>query len=581
MIRSMNVRLISAGLCSALILTCCTPSPAKTPPDTPVDNTPDVPDVPDVPDPEDPNGLTDRNPRPTDAFGAAPTRLRRLRDGQYRNAVQQLLGSAAAAVALPPVDVPLNGFLAVGAAELALSGIGVDSYEASATAVAAVASVDPSSPARAICLSADAACYTQIVRTLGRRAFRRTLSDSDVTAYAGLGVTAANAYAALVDQPFDKGLEFIVLALLQSPHFLYIVEVGDEAQAPDARSLTGAELATRLAFFITDGPPSDALLDAGEAGSLSSPTVLDATARELLAQPEARAAVRNAFRERLQLLDFQTLNRPDPALTPSVRTAMVEESLRLIDDVVFDRNSDLRELFSTTTTFVNDELAAYYGFPLPGSGAFFSRVQTPAAEGRAGLLTRGAFLTRFAHNNRSSPTLRGKFIRENLLCASVPAPPNDVTTTLPEQIDDNLPRTTRDRMAAHMTEPRCAACHETMDPLGFALEHYDQFGHYRTHENGLPIDSSAAVDGEAADDATGFMGLLKNRSDMASCLVRALYRHGTGTIEESGQEAALYDVDTAFFASGLKLQEAMVAIAVSDSFGIVSLTARASPEGEN
>ena len=373
-----------------------------------------------------------------------------------------------------------------------------------------------------------------------------------------------------------------MLALLQSPHFLYIVEIGDEAQPPEARSLTGAELATRLSFFITDGPPSDALLDAGEAGSLSSPTVLEATARELLAQPEARAAVRNAFRERLQLLNFQTLNRPDPALTPSVRTAMVEESLRLIDDVVFDRNVDLRELFSTTTTFVNDELAAYYGFSLPGSGAFFSRVQTPAAEGRAGLLTRGAFLTRFAHNNRSSPTLRGKFIRENLLCASVPAPPNDVTTTLPEQIDDNLPRTTRDRMAAHMTEPRCAACHETMDPLGFSLEHYDQFGRYRTHENGLPIDSSADVDGDAAADAVGFMAILKNRSDMASCLVRALYRHGTGTIEESGQEAALYDVDTAFFASGLKLQEAMVAITLSDAFGIVSLSAApVSPEGEN
>jgi hypothetical protein len=120
-----------------------------------------------------------------------------------------------------------------------------------------------------------------------------------------------------------------------------------------------------------------------------------------------------------------------------------------------------------------------------------------------------------------------------------------------------------------------------MDPLGFSLEHYDQFGRYRTHENGLPIDSSAGLDGDTAADAAGFMGILKNRSDMASCLVRALYRHGTGTIEESGQEAALYDVDTAFFASGLKLQEAMVAIAVSDSFGIVSLTARASPEGEN
>lgn len=578
MMRSMNVRVISAGLCSALLLSACELSPAAAPPDTPPLN----PTIPLPTDPETPDDLTDRGPRPDDPFGAPPARVRRLLDGQYQNAVRQLLGTAAATVALPPVDVPLNGFLSVGAAELALSGIGVDTYEASAEAVAAAASVDPSSPARAICQTADVGCYTQIVRTLGRRAWRRTLTESEVSAYAGIGVTAANAYASLVERPFDKGLEFILLGLLQSPHFLYIIEIGDEDQAPEARSLTGAELATRLSFFITDSPPSDALLDAGEAGSLSSPATLEATVRELLARPEARTALRNAFRERLQLQNFQTLNRPDPALTPSVRTAMVEESLRLIDDVVWDRNVDLRELFSTTTTFVNDELAAYYGFALPGSGAFFSRVQTPAAEGRAGLLTRGAFLTRFAHNNRSSPTLRGKFIRENLLCASVPAPPNDVSTTLPEQIDDNLPRTTRDRMAAHMTEPRCAACHETMDPLGFALEHYDQFGRYRTHENGLPIDSSAELDGDAAPDAAGFMGILKNRSDLASCMVRALYRHGTGTIEVQGQEAALYDVDTAFLSSGLKLQEALVGIVLSDAFGIVSLTAApVSPEGEN
>ena len=496
--------------------------------------------------------------------------------------MRQLLGTAAATVALPPVDVPLNGFLAVGAAELALSGIGVDTYEASAIAVSAAASVDPSSPARSVCQTADAACYTRIVRTLGRRAWRRTLTEGEVSAHAAIGVTAATAYTGLVERPFDKGLEFILLALLQSPYFIYIVEIGEEDQDPEARSLTGAELATRLSFFITDSPPTDALLDAGEAGSLSSPATLEATVRELLARPEARTALRNAFRERLQLQNFQTLDRTDPALTSTVRTAMVEESLKLIDDVVWDRNVDLRELFSTTTTFVNDELAAYYGFALPGSGAFFSRVQTPAAEGRAGLLTRGAFLTRFAHNNRSSPTLRGKFIRENLLCASVPAPPNDVSTTLPEQIDDNLPRTTRDRMAAHMTEPRCAACHETMDPLGFALEHYDQFGRYRTHENGLPIDSSAELDGDAAPDAAGFMGILKNRSDMASCIVRALYRHGTGTIEVQGQEAALYDVDTAFLSSGMKLQEALVGIVLSDAFGIVSLTAApVSPEGEN
>jgi len=571
MMTHMKSRICSAGF--ALMLAAACGDPTGTAPD-PIDG--DDPTLPLPTEPEVP-GLTPRNPRPDVPFAAGPARVRRLLDGQYENAVRALVGEVGASVALPPTDVPLNGFFAVGAAELALSGNGVDAYEASAVAIAAAASVDPTSPARAICQQATPACFEQITRTLGRRAFRRPLGESEVDRYSAIAVAAADAYLGLVPSTFDKGLEYLLLALLQSPHFLYIVELGEPTQPEDGRRLTGPELATRLSFFLTDAPPDDDLLTAAESGQLSSPSALRAVARELMARPEARAALRNAFKERLQLLTFDTLNRPDPALTPTVRSAMVEESLRLIDDIVWDRDADVRELFTTTTTFVNDELAAYYGYALPGSGVNFARVQTPAHEGRAGLLTRGAFLTRFAHLNRSSPTLRGKFIRENLLCASVPAAPNDVETTLPEEVgDSHLPQTTRDRIALHMTEPRCAACHETMDPLGFALEAFDQFGRHRTHENGLPIDSSGELDGAAADDAAGFMDLLKNRSDMASCLVRGLYRHGTGTIEGQAQEVVLYDVDTALFSSGLRLQEALVELVASDAFSMVSLTASTS-----
>jgi hypothetical protein len=115
-----------------------------------------------------------------------------------------------------------------------------------------------------------------------------------------------------------------------------------------------------------------------------------------------------------------------------------------------------------------------------------------------------------------------------------------------------------------------------MDPMGFTFEAFDQFGRHRTHENGLPVDTSGDLDGAAAADAAGFMDLLKNRSDMVSCLVRGLYRHGTGTIEGQDQEVALYDVDTALFASGLRLQEALVELVASDAFSMVSLTARTS-----
>ncbi len=539
-----------------------------------------------VPLPVDPD-LSARGPRPSTTFAPAEARLRRLLQPQYENAVNDLLGSAAAEQAAPPPDVPLNGFVSVGAGDLSLSASGVESYEASAAAVAAAAASDPGSPLRTLCTPAsvdDVACYGQLAERLGRRAFRRTLSADEVARYRDIAVQAATAYDDVV-----KGAEYLALALLQSPHFLYQVEIGEPGDSPQARRLTGVELATRLSFFLTGAPPNDTLLDAAEAGALSSPTALEAEARSLLADPRAKEALRSYFAEKLQVALLPTLSRPTPAagtagtaaveLTVAVRQLMVEETLRTIDDVVFTRNVDARELLTTRDTFVNDELAGYYGFDLPGSGALFQRVRTPDVEGRAGIFSQGAFLVRFAHPDRSSPTLRGKFLREQLLCSAVPAPPNDVVTTLPPGDDDNLPRTTRDRLEAHAVLPRCAGCHAAMDPMGYAFENFDQYGRYRTHENGLPIDASAELDGEPADGAVGFMGLIDGRSDMVSCLVRGLFRHGTGHLEEQGEDPSLYDVDTAFIGSGLRLQEALVAIAVSDAFLFVN-TLDSAPDAE-
>jgi hypothetical protein len=520
--------------------------------------------------------LQERPARPEEPFAPSAARLRRLLREQYVHAVADLLGDAAAATVQAPPDVPLNGSVAVGAGDLSIDPAAVDTYEAAAHAAAVASLADAGSPVRSLCTptgATDSACWRQLATRLGRRAFRRTLAADEVDRYAALGAQATAAYVDFDARPVDKGRQFLLAALLQSPHFLYIVERGDPADDPAARQLSGAELATRLAFFLTGAPPDDELLDAGERGDLASPTALEAAARALLTDPRARTALRAYFVERLHLDGLATANRPDPDLTPTVRAALVEETLRLVDDVVWTRNADVRELFRSTETFVNDPLAAYYGWlPLPGSGSDFVKVPTPAAEGRSGLLTRGAFLVRFAHPDRSSPTLRGKFIREQLLCTAVPAPPPTVETTLPETEPDGMPRTTRDRLAAHAHERSCAGCHVFIDPPGYVLEHYDQFGRYRTHEQGLPIDASGELDGHPVADAAGFMEALDERVDLVSCLARGVYRHAVGRMEEAGQEAALYDVDTAFIDGGLRLQEALVAIAVSDAFRFINTT---------
>jgi hypothetical protein len=528
-------------------------------------------------DPETPDDDVDLGPRPVrppTPFAPPSARLRRLLRSQYQAAVADLLGNAAAATTTAPPDVPLNGSVAVGSGDLAVAPAAIETYEASATAAAAAAVDDSSSPLRAICTPSspnDNTCWQQLAQRLGRRAFRHTLDADDAARYAALGQQAATAYAdAGEPRAVDKGIQFLVTALLQSPHFLYMVERGEPGDDPAARRLTGPELATRLSFFLTGAPPDDELLDAAERGDLSSPTTLATTARVLLTDPRAKDALRGYFVEKLQLEPLATVNRPDPLLTPTVRAELVEETLRVVDDVVWTRNADVRELLRTTDTFVNDELANYYGFPLPGSGSFFVKVSTPAEQGRAGILTRGAFLTRFAQPDRSSPTLRGKFIREQLLCAAVPAPPPGVSTTLPEQEPDGLPHTTRDRIEAHASIESCVGCHAYIDPLGYPLENFDQFGRYRTHENGLPIDASGGIDDRTSDDAAGFMGLLDERADLVSCLARGLYRHAVGRMEEAGQDGVLYDVDSEFIDGGLKLQDAMVAIATSDAFRFVT-----------
>jgi hypothetical protein len=540
---------------------------------------PRPPPLPTDDDGDDDSGRDDLGPRPVRPpapFAPPNARLRRLLQSQYQTAVADLLGNAAAEASTPPPDVPLNGSVAVGAGDLAVDPTALATYETSAHAAAAAGVADPSSPLRTICTPTspdDVTCFDAVARRLGRRAFRRTLLDDEVERIAAVGRQAAGAYAAIGDaRAVDRGLQFLAAALLQSPHFLYMVERGEPDDEPTARRLTGAELATRLSFFLTGAPPDDELLDAAERGELASPTVLAATARALLADPRAQAALRGYFVEKLHLADLATLNRPDEALTASVRAGLVEETLRLVDDVVWTRNTDVRDLLRSTDTFVNDELARYYGFALPGSGASFVKVATPPAEGRTGILTRGAFLVRFAQPDRSSPTLRGKFIREQLLCAAVPAPPPGVATTLPEHEPDGLPRTTRDRIEAHATTDSCAGCHAYIDPLGYPFEHFDQFGRHRTHENGLPIDASGGIDDRTSEDVAGFIDLLDERIDLVSCLVRGLYRHAVGRMEESGQGAALYDVDTAFIDGGLKLQAAMVAIATSDAFRFVDTT---------
>jgi Protein of unknown function (DUF1592)/Protein of unknown function (DUF1588)/Protein of unknown function (DUF1595)/Protein of unknown function (DUF1585)/Protein of unknown function (DUF1587) len=500
-------------------------------------------------------------------FEPVPLRLRKLLQWQYRNAVRDLLGPEAANVVTPPPDTAVNGYDAIGASLISVSSDAISKYEVSALKAAQLALADPAHRAALVpCQPSapeDSGCLAQVVRAFGLRAWRRPLSEEEISEWVAVGQEAALAYNA-----FDRGVEFAVAGLLQSPNFLYQIEVGEpEPDAPDRLRLTGYELATRMSFFLVGTVPDAELLAAVEKGELAAPDQIRAQARRLLAKPEAKASIQQFFDEALQLRDFSSLSK-DPGLfpefTPALAQAMRQESAYLIEDIVWTRDGDLRDLFDAPYTFVNADLAALYGLPdAPTSG--FGRVELPASSKRAGFFGQASFLSLKAHSNETAPTLRGKFIREALLCQMIGAPPPEVDTSIPESPTDQ-PQTMRQRLSAH-ANGACSGCHVLMDPLGLGLENFDAIGRYREKEHGLDIDPHSSFDDKGTFDGPRTLGaLLRQDERVTECLVRNVFRAATGHVETEGETSSIDKVHQAFASSGYRMKNLLVEIVASDAF---------------
>lgn len=499
----------------------------------------------------------------------AEPRMRKLLGKQYVSSVRALLGPSAAAVAKPPPDIASQGFDAIGAAELAIGETALVGYEQSAQLIANRVVADAAQlPALMGCTPAgtgDAACFEKFARAFGRRAFRRPLTDAEVARY----VAVATGVAARFGKPY-AGTAYLVMAFLQSPYFLYQIEVGEpDPEEPTRRRLTGYELATRMAYFLTGAPPDDALLDAAEAGALGTAEEVRAAALALVERPEARDALDAYFEERMKLRGLESLTKdPEayPLYIPGLGPAMRQEALLLLRDVVWTTNADYRELYSSPYAFVNSGLAQLYG-AAPVAGTGFEKRLLPTH--RVGMFGQAAFLAREAHPGSTSPTRRGRFVSERVLCIDVPPPPPEVVTELPPPVP-GMPMTMRDRLRAHAQNEQCASCHVRMDGIGLALEHFDGTGRHRVYDQGLPIDPSGEIfEVGAFTGISGLAALVKQQPALHRCWVRGLYRHATGHIEVEGDEVALLDVDKKFELAAYRLKDLLVEIAASDAFRFV------------
>src|SRR5690606_21132511 len=262
----------------------------------------------------------------------------------------------------------------------------------------------------------------------------------------------------------------------------------------------GYEVASRLSYLIWQSMPDDELLDAAEAGVLSSPDGIRAQAERMLQDEKARPMVR-AFHEKMAHMGPQTrwseLTARDPNLYPtfdaSLAPLMSQETSRLFEHLVFEKNAGFKDLLTSPTAFVNARLAPLYGLDPSGFGEELVPVDLDANL-RPGIFTRVGFLTAYSLYNRSSPILRGAFLQKHVLCTQIGAPPPGAEgTPLPDGA--NLV-TNRERVDAQTAGGDCVNCHHVfINPTGHALESFDAIGAYQTHEKdtGAPIDTNANV----------------------------------------------------------------------------------------
>jgi mono/diheme cytochrome c family protein len=341
----------------------------------------------------------------------------------------------------------------------------------------------------------ETACATKILSRLAQRAYRRPADDGDVKTLLSFYKRARAAGT------FDDGIRAALERVLVSPDFLFRIEADPAGSATEALNRTTAaayripdvELASRLSFFLWSSIPDDTLLDLAIRGKLHEPAILEQQVSRMFADPRARTSlVQNFFSDWLETRNVWLLN-PDgtkfPWFDDNLRSAFVTET-ELFLDAQLKEDHGITDLLTSNETFLNEELARHYG--ISGVyGSHFRRVIL-TDENRFGLLGKASVLAVTSYTTRTAPTIRGKWVLENILAAPPPAPPATVPA-LELSNKDGAPLSVRQMLEVHRANPACASCHARMDPLGLSLENFDAIGQWRTTDAGHAIDASGVL----------------------------------------------------------------------------------------
>lgn len=504
---------------------------------------------------EAPNNQVEVNP---EVAGVPTVYLRRLTQDEFDNTIDDLLGedTRPASMRLPEdaVDPFDNNGEAMRPSQALIEALELVATDVADRAMADTARRDeiigctPSGPG-------DADCFRSFVQDFGKRAFRRPLTATEVDEFVAL-----QDYALEADD-FYFGAKLVIQAMLQMPDFFYHLQSGLEVEGRDGvYRLNGFEVASRLSYFLWGTMPDDELLAAAENGELKTSEQVRAQAERMLQDPRAH--------ERMQRFHAMWLGYHRFSVNGTIGDAMLAETNALVDRVVFEGDRSYFELFTTNETYLNDELAGHYGLDAPGSenGTWVD----VSASGRGGILSHATFLSVASKFGDTSPTQRGRLIRERIMCQKIQPPPADLNVDTDEPPSSDTSNCKTDRYNTILENPGCEACHSQMDPVGFGLENFDQSGQYRQTDVGEP---DCAIDGEGELVGVGtFNGprelgeLLVESGALESCVVTQLWQFAIGGRQSQSDASTVQDLSQSFEESGYQFDELILDLVSHESF---------------
>jgi len=497
----------------------------------------------------------------TGAISPGRSPMRRLTNREYDNTIRDLLGDTTA----PGREFAESGE-ALGfdnnADVLNVSELLAEQYMRSAEQVAERASTDVNKLLG--CDPGAKDCVRGFIERFGNKTWRRPLDASEIDRLFAL-------YTATKATGDARGaVQVVVQALVQSPHFLYRVELGAPPNAGEAFTrLNDWELASRLSYLLWGSMPDDELFAAAASGKLHTKEEVRAHAERMLASPKARDMITNFHVQWLKLAEIDLLDKNTtvyPQYKPEQRPLLRRETEEFVTRTILDEGGNLQTLLTANHTFMNKPLADYYGVGGPTGDAWVKVSLDPKRS--AGFLTHAGHLAALSKPNQSSPVHRGKFIREQILCQHLSPPPPNVDVTPPD-LDPNL--TTRQRFGQHSTNDTCRACHYLMDPIGLGFEHYDGMGKWRDTEGGLAIDDSGSVEESDVKDksfrgAAELAAKLAASDEVRDCVASQWFRYSYGRAETEADACSLETLRTKFRASGGNVKVLILDLTQTDAF---------------